>query len=112
MRRREFLTAAMAAPLAAEPRIRIAFLGANHPHGPAKVETVRQNPAFDLVGVCETDAAHRARYEKAGIKLLSREAVLEDRSIQAIVVDSRVPEHAADARASLEAGKHTHVEKP
>jgi len=112
MRRREFLSAAMAAPLAAEPRVRVAFLGANHPHGPAKVELLRQHAAFDLAGVCETDASYRTRYEKAGIRLLARDAVLQDRSIQAIVVDSRVPEHSADARAALEAGKHTHVEKP
>jgi predicted dehydrogenase len=107
MRRREFLSTALAAPLAAaEPRIRVAFLGANHPHGSAKVELVRQHPAFDLVGVCQ------AGYEKAGIRVLTRDAALKDGSIQAIVVDSRVPEHAADARAALEAGKHTHVEKP
>ena len=113
MQRRTFLTAALAAPLAAQgPRIRIAFLGANHPHGAAKVQLVRQNAAFDLAGICETDPAHRARYEKSGVPLLGREQILEDRSIQAIVVDSRVKDHAADARAALAAGKHVHVEKP
>jgi predicted dehydrogenase len=112
MYRREFLAALTVAPLAAQDRIRIAFLGANHPHGPAKVEVVRQNAAFELAGICETDAAHRARYEKAGIKMLTRSQILDDRTIQAVVVDSRVPDHAADAIAALSAGKHVHLEKP
>src|SRR3954470_13857377 len=106
MRRRDFLATALAAPLAAEPRIRIAFLGTNHSHGKAKLELVRQHPAFELVGVCQPGL------ENPGIRLLSREAVLEDRSIQAIMVDSLVPAHSADGRAALEAGKHTHIEKP
>jgi predicted dehydrogenase len=112
MRRRRFISSLLAAPLAGQARIPIAFLGANHSHGPAKVQVVQQNPAFELVGICEQDPVHRARYEKAGVRLLAREALLDDRSIQAVVVDSQVPEHAADALAGLAAGKHTHVEKP
>jgi len=113
MQRRTFLAAAFAAPLCAQrERIRIAFLGASHPHGPAKVQLVSRHPAFALVGVFETDPAHRARYEKSGVQLRRREQILEDRSIQAIVVDSRVQDHSADARAALAAGKHVHVEKP
>lgn len=112
MKRREFLSAAISLPLAAQTRIRVAFLGASHPHGPAKVQVVQQNPAFELVGICESDPAHRARYEKAGLRLLARDQVLHDRSIQAIVVDSRVKDHAADAYDGLSAGKHVHVEKP
>lgn len=81
MKRRQFISAVLAAPLAAQTKIRIAFLGANHPHGPAKVQVVEQNPAFELVGICEHDPAHRAQYEKAGVRLLDRDALLEDRSI-------------------------------
>ena len=107
------MTAAAAAPLASQPaRIRLAFLGASHPHGPAKVQLVSRHAAFELAGICETDPAHRARYEKSGIALLSRAQVLDDASIRAVVVDSRVPDHAADAIAALSAGKHVHVEKP
>ena len=67
MQRRTFLSAAIAAPLAAQSqRIRIAFLGANHPHGPAKVELVRQSASYDLAGVCEAEPAHRARTRRPG----------------------------------------------
>jgi predicted dehydrogenase len=112
--RREFLAAALAAPLAGEtasPRIRTAFLGGAHPHGPAKVELVSRHPDFDLAGICETDAAWRTRFEKAGVRLLARDQILQDSSIELIVVDSRVYDHAADARDALRAGKHVHLEK-
>lgn len=51
MNRRTFLSSALAAPLAAgvaEPRIRIAFLGASHSHASEKVKVVRENPSFEL----------------------------------------------------------------
>jgi len=49
--------------------------------------------------------------QKAGRKLLRREQVLGDRSITVVAVESDVKDHADDARAALEAGKHIHLEK-
>ena len=113
MLRRKFVSAALAAPLAAQaPRIRIAVLGASHPHAAAKIQTVRESAAFELAGVAERDPEVRTRLEKAGVSILSRERLLGDASIRVVAVESSVKEHAADALAALEAGKHVHVEKP
>lgn len=92
-------------------RIRIAFLGASHPHASPKVFIAQKSADWDLVGVHEPDAAVMARYAKAGIAALSREQVLGDASIEVIAVESDIPEHAADALAAIEAGKHVHWEK-
>ena len=112
MNRREFVLggAAMMAPQSRR-RIRIAFLGASHPHAADKVFITQKSPDWDLLGVCEPDPAVMARYAKAGIAALTRAQVLEDPSIPVVAVDSDVPEHAADAKAALEAGKHIHWEK-
>jgi predicted dehydrogenase len=112
MNRREFVKsgAAMMAPQGAR-RIRIAFLGASHPHASPKVFITQKSPDWELVGVCEPDPAVMARYAKAGVPALTRERVLEDPSITVVVVGSDIPEHAAGAKAALEAGKHIHWEK-
>jgi predicted dehydrogenase len=115
MNRRTFVSSALAAPLAAgaaEPRIRIAFLGASHSHASEKVKVVRENPSFELAGIWEEDASLREQYQKSGVRILSREQLLNDRSIQVIAVESGVKAHAGHARLALEAGKHIHLEKP
>jgi predicted dehydrogenase len=115
MNRRSFLSSAVAAPLsaqAAQPRIRIAFLGGSHSHASEKVKVVRENTAFELAGIWEEDATVRGQYQKSEVPILTREQVLEDRSIQVIAVESGVKAHAAHARLALGAGKHIHLEKP
>ena len=111
--RRTLLQAALAAPLAAQsPAIRIAFLGASHSHAPAKVQTIRDSPAFQLAGIWDPDRTVREKYAAAGIPMLGREQILNDAAITVVAVESDVPDHAADALAALEAGKHIHLEKP
>ena len=115
MNRRDFLSSALAAPLAAraaEGRIRIAFLGASHSHASEKVKVVQETPSLDLAGLWDDDPKLRAQYERAGVRILPREQMLADSSIQAIAVESGVKLHAGHARLALEAGKHIHLEKP
>ena len=90
-----------------EKKVKIAFLGISHSHGEGKLNVVRNNPAFELAGVW--DPAARL---PAGVKALTREAILHDQTIQAIAVECEVLDLAKHARAALEAGKHVHVEKP
>jgi peptidyl-prolyl cis-trans isomerase A (cyclophilin A) len=92
-------------------KLRAAFLGASHAHGVEKVRQVLASPEFELAGVCEPSAAVRARLDKLGVRYLDRAAVLNDKSIPVVFVESAVADHARDAIAALSAGKHVHLEK-
>lgn len=114
MNRRHFVGGLTASALmhAAEPRIRIAFLGGSHSHAFAKAKIAKESPDYDLVGVWEENPTILAEYTKIGIKPVSPDAVLADSSIRAVAVESAVKDHAKHALMALEAGKHVHVEKP
>ena len=90
---------------AGQGRIRVAFLGACHAHAAAKMKLVRESARFELVGVAEREVPD-------GVRRLSRDEVLRDASIRAVLVESDTPDHARDAIEALEAGKHVAVEKP
>jgi predicted dehydrogenase len=114
MKRREFLlgAAAVAVIHAQERRrIRIAFLGASHPHASGKVDVVAKSPDWELVGIYEPDNTVMARYSQKGIKELTQGQVLEDPTIPVVAVESDIPEHASLGLAAVEAGKHVHLEK-
>jgi predicted dehydrogenase len=98
MRRREFVSAAMAAGAPVE-RVRIGFLGSSHPHAAEKIRIVRESPLWDLAAVSADDGAER-------------DALLGDPTIRVVAVESGVRRHAEHARLALEAGKHVHLEKP
>ena len=121
--RRAFLAAASLAPfagvLAAEPapRLRIAQLGTSHAHASGKMDALRAlSDTFEVVGYAEPIAARReaARNSKsfAGLPFLTEEAILADRSIQAVVIETTLEDSARAALAALKAGKHLHLDKP
>lgn len=113
MDRRTFLFAAAAGTVAGvETRIRIGFLGVSHSHAWDKTVVVRESAEWELAGVAEKDSTVRARYEKAGIRILSEEELLGDPTIRVVAVESAVADHSRDARRALSAGKHVHLEKP
>ncbi|MFB3827842.1 MAG: Gfo/Idh/MocA family protein [Bryobacteraceae bacterium] len=109
MLRRTFTT--LAAGVFQKAPLGIGFLGVSHAHGAAKLETVRANPEWRLVGVSEPGAKLAESLRARGIALLSREELLRHPEIRAIAVESPVRDHAADGLAVLEAGKHLHLEK-
>src|SRR5437016_1106501 len=69
----------------------------------------------DLAWLCDLDGERRAdlaqRYPGARMTA-SFDEVLEDDSVDAVVVATPVPTHHDLARRALEAGKHVFVEKP
>ncbi|MBV8818980.1 MAG: Gfo/Idh/MocA family oxidoreductase, partial [Acidobacteriaceae bacterium] len=110
--RREFLgMAALAAAGASSGPIGIGFLGASYSHFKGKFEVVRGSSDWRLVGISETDARVRSSLDQAGVRLMAREELLASPEIQVIAVESDVPDHAADGKAVLQAGKHLHLEK-
>lgn len=111
MQRRSFLAGAGAALAQAQRRLKIAFLGVAHSHGPDKLRIALTSPEWELIGVWERDPQAAAVAQKAGARLLSRDEVLQS-DADVIAIESEVKPHSELAIAALQAGKHLHLEKP
>jgi predicted dehydrogenase len=112
MTRRALISAASATVFAAAKPIRTAVYGIGHAHAMGKVTALRALPQFELAGVCEPDEA-RPRTNKAleGVRWVNQRDILDDASIELIVVESRVQENLAYARQAVDAGKFVHLDK-
>lgn len=104
------LPGSLLAAAATKPRIPIGLLGVTHSHGPEKLRLLLKSPDFEVVGVCEQDAAARKVCEQLGVRLLAQDEVIERSRV--IAVEGAVRDRARLAHLALRAGKHVHVEKP
>ena len=106
-------TACAAVPLVrgadAPRRIKAGFLGSGYSHFRDKHALLRASADFELVGLCEEDAAVRAR-GPADARWLTQAQLLAEAEV--VVVESAVHDHARFARLALAAGRHVHLEKP
>lgn len=98
-------------------RIRIAQYGLGHNHGEEKMKSFRRFPEiFDVVGVCEPDDSW---WEKrgslpgyAGLPRLTEEELFSVPGLQAVSVETDVPDLDKAALLCLEHGLHIHMDKP
>src|SRR5687768_7058430 len=95
--RRQFLattaTAIASSPTFAQTtRPKLGFLGASHSHAAEKIRILRQMSEFDFIGIAEDSEKIRDTQQKAGVKILTREEVLQQADV--IVVESAVRDHA------------------
>jgi predicted dehydrogenase len=94
--------------------VRVAVVGLGY-WGPQLVRNLYESPHAELVTVCDARPEALAqigrRYPGVG-QTTDFAAVLADADVEAVVVATPISTHYSLARASLEAGKHTFVEKP
>ncbi len=97
-----------------EVPVRVAVVGLGY-WGPNLVRNLYENPNAEVVRVCDvrSDQLNVLKGRYPGITRTTRyEELLEDRSIEAIVLCTPVSTHYKLALLALQAGKHVFVEKP
>jgi predicted dehydrogenase len=83
--------------------------------GPNLVRNVVERPEFELVALCERDAARGAAFSQRvpNVPVISDiAAVLADDTVEAVIVATPPHTHHGIVKAALLAGKHVLVEKP
>jgi predicted dehydrogenase len=120
--RRDFLCSAgavamsSAAPLASINVIRTGILGTQHSHLTGKLKAMKDSPDYEVVSICEPDAeaAARAKQNPAfrGLRWVSQEEMLNDKSLHLIVVECRPWDALSFGKKVVAAGRHLHLEKP
>jgi predicted dehydrogenase len=117
MNRRHFLHSipALAVQAAARP-IRTAIWGTQHSHTSGKLRAMKDSPLYEVAAICESNPEARSRALKdsrfQGLQWMSEEQLLDDRSLQLIVVECGVWDALPMGQKVIAAGKHLHLEKP
>ena len=79
-------------------RIRTAVYGIGHAHAKGKIRALRELEQFEFVGICEPDKSEPRDHEVLrGVRWLSENELLQDPSIELIVVESAVKPNLAYA---------------
>ena len=94
--------------------VRVGVVGLGY-WGPQLVRNLYESPYADLVTVCDArpEALAQIGRRYPSLRQTTEFAeVLADSEVEAVVVATPISTHYPLARASLEAGKHTFVEKP
>ena len=97
--------------------IRIGQIGIGHNHGSEQMRVMRKLTAdFEVVGVAEPDPGWRVRRGEdpayQGLPWLDEAQLLGMAEVQAIAVETDVPDMVPTALRCLRAGKHVHMDKP
>ncbi len=97
-------------------RIKIGQIGTAHSHAADKMRVLRESDAFEVVGVVETDEQLAAAAARSpvyrDVPMMSLEQLLNLPGLQAVTVETGVPDLLTAAEAAVNAGKHIHLEKP
>jgi len=97
-------------------KIKVGQIGVGHPHAGGKMQAFRKSEEYEVVGVVEPDAKLRKYAESTGVyqglPFLTEEQLLNVEGLQAIAVETLVPDLLPTAETCIAAGKHIHLDKP
>lgn len=98
-------------------RIKVGQIGIGHNHASAKMATFRKlSDQYEVVGVVEPD--DKWRKQRGGDKAyrdlpwMTEEQLFNTKGLQAVAVETDVPDLTAAAVRCLRAGMHIHMDKP
>lgn len=102
---------------AAKRKIKIGQIGTEHAHASGKISTMRQLAEdFDVVGVVEPDPERRKAMENEeayrGLTWMTEERLLNTEGLEAVAVETAVPDLVPTASRCIAAGLHVHLDKP
>lgn len=94
--------------------IRIGQIGVGHAHASEKMAALRRLPEFyEVVGVAEESEPYpRSREPYEGIKRLTVDELLDTPGLQAVAVETNMPELVPTAMRCMQRGLHMHMDKP
>lgn len=94
--------------------IRIGQIGIGHAHASAKMETLRGLPEYyEVVGLVEeNDPYPRSTHAYDGLKRMTEDELLNTPGLEAVAVETNMPELVPTAMRCMERGLHMHVDKP
>tara|TARA_R100001132_G_scaffold27047_1_gene30577 strand:- start:12741 stop:13724 length:984 start_codon:yes stop_codon:yes gene_type:complete len=97
-------------------KIKVGQIGVGHPHAGGKMQAFRKSEDYEVVGVVEPDTQLRKYAESTGIyqglPFLTQEQLLNIDGLQAVAVETLVPDLLPTAETCIAAGKHIHLDKP
>ena len=93
--------------------IRVGAIGFGY-WGPNLIRNLNAAEGADLVGICDSGDANRAKAQAAypSVPTVSSIDELLTLGVDAVVIATSAPSHFELAKTSILAGKHTFVEKP
>jgi predicted dehydrogenase len=98
-------------------KIRIGQIGTAHAHARGKMATLRKlSEYYDVVGIAEPNPDRRRKLKNhsayRGLKWLSEEQLLNTSGLQAVAVETEIPELVPTGMHCVSAGVHIHLDKP
>ena len=101
----------------ARDKICIGQIGTKHAHAAGKYGTIcKFREDYEVVGVVEEDEDQRLKMERKGAyrgaNWMTEEQLLNSPGLQAVAVETDVPELVPTAQRCLDAGLHIHLDKP
>ncbi len=102
---------------AASSKIKIAQIGTKHAHASGKMSSIRSlDSIYEMVGVAEADPAalQSAKQNKAyqSLSWLNERDLLRTPGLQAVAVETDIPDLMPTGIRCIERGLHIHLDKP
>ncbi|MBI1349368.1 gfo/Idh/MocA family oxidoreductase [bacterium] len=95
--------------------IKIGQIGTGHAHA-SKLGVYRKSEDYEVVGIVEPDAERKQRAEAQDVyrdlPWMTTEQLLNTPGLQAVLVETDVPDLLDTAELCVAAGKHIHLDKP
>jgi len=98
-------------------KIKIGQIGTTHAHASGKMATLRKlKDVFDVVGIVEPNPDRQEKLKDhsvyRGLDWLSEEQLFNTRGLQAVAIETSIPELVPTGMRCVSAGMHIHLDKP